>query len=122
MAQNPSNRPDQQEFGNIPVIVSAVLALFTGTATAVISSGGTSSSFRWELGAAAACIAFLVSLLTFLLLIAAGRPNPEDLGQGSGINRSFGALPPPDTGRPGPSSAPRSPGTEADGSGEDADG
>lgn len=80
-------------YGNVPVIFSAVLAGVAGVAVAVFSTGGTEREFRWELGLAAACATFIVSLLIFLLLIITSRPNPEELGKGTGIKRSFGSLP-----------------------------
>ena len=80
-------------YGNVPVIFSAVLAAVAGVAVAVFSTGGTERQFRWELGVAAACATFIVSLLIFLLLIVTARPNPEELGQGTGIKKSFGSLP-----------------------------
>lgn len=80
-------------YGNVPVVISAVLAAVAGIAVAVFSTGGTERRFRWELGVAAACAAFIISLLIFLLLIITASPNPEHLGQGTGVKRSFGSLP-----------------------------
>ena len=88
--QGPAGR---QDYGNVPVIISAVLAAVAGLSVAVFSTGGTESEFRWELGVAAACVTFIVSLLIFLLLIVTARPNPEQLGKGTGIKRSFGSRP-----------------------------
>ena len=80
-------------YGNVPVIISAVLGVVAGLAVAVFSSGGSEQEFRWQLGVAAACATFIVSLLIFLVLIATASPNPEHLGEGTGVRRSFGALP-----------------------------
>lgn len=80
-------------YGNVPVIISAVLAGVAGVAVAVFSTGGTERQFRWELGLATACATFIVCLLIFLLLIITARPNPEELGKGTGVQRSFGSLP-----------------------------
>lgn len=80
-------------YGNVPVIFSAVMAVVAGVAVAVFSTGGTEREFRWELGVAAACATFIVSLLIFLVLILTAAPNPEDLGKGTGVKRSFGSLP-----------------------------
>lgn len=99
MPHNPPPPPRPQgsagppNYGNVPVIMSAVLAAVAGTAVALVSTGGTEREFRWELGIAAACVTFIVSLLIFLLLIVTARPNPEHLGKGTGIRRSFGARP-----------------------------
>jgi hypothetical protein len=86
----PSGR---QDFGNVPVIISAVLAAVAGVAVAVFSTGGTEREFRWELGVAAACVTFIVTLLMLLLLIITSRPNPEHLGKGTGVRRTFGSQP-----------------------------
>ncbi|WP_341394281.1 hypothetical protein [Arthrobacter sp. G119Y2] len=88
--QGPAGR---QDYGNVPVIISAVLAAVAGVSVALFSTGGTEREFRWELGVAAACVTFIVSLLIFLLLILTARPNPEHLGKGTGIKRSFGSRP-----------------------------
>lgn len=94
MPQSTPSMPGQhgpagrRDYGNVPVIISAVLAAVAGLAVAVFSTGGTESEFRWELGVATACITFIVSLLMFLLLIVTTRPNPEHLGKGTGIKRS----------------------------------
>lgn len=80
-------------YGNVPVIISAVMAVVAGVAVAVFSTGGTEREFRWELGVAAACATFIVSLLIFLVLILTAAPNPEELGKGTGVKRSFGSLP-----------------------------
>ena len=97
MAGRASSTPGKQgfsgDYGNVPVLISAVLAAVAGMATAVFSTGGTERQFRWELGIFAACVTFIVSLLMFLLLILTSRPNPEHLGQGTGVKRSFGSLP-----------------------------
>lgn len=83
----------KQEHGNVPVIISAVLAAVAGLSVAVFSTGGSEREFRWELGIAAACVTFIVTLLILLVLIVTSQPNPEHLGKGTGIRRSFGALP-----------------------------
>lgn len=94
MPQSTPSMPGQhgpagrRDYGNVPVIISAVLAAAAGLAVAVFSTGGTEREFRWELGVATACITFIVSLLMFLLLIVTARPNPEHLGKGTGIKRS----------------------------------
>lgn len=98
-ARGSAGRPD---YGNVPVIISAVLAAVAGTAVALFSTGGTEREFRWELGVVAACITFIVSLLIFLLLIVTARPNPEHLGEGTGIKRSFGSHPNADDDESGP--------------------
>ena len=88
--RTPNARPN---YGNVPVIVSGIIAGFVAITTAVVSTGGATNTFRWELGIAAGCIAFIVCLLTFLLMIIAAKPNPDSLGRGSGVNRRFGAVP-----------------------------
>ncbi|WAP52226.1 hypothetical protein OL239_02660 [Arthrobacter sp. ATA002] len=72
---------------------SAVLAAVAGVSVALFTTGGTEREFRWELGLAAACVTFIVTLLMFLLLIITARPNPDYLGRGTGIRRSFGSRP-----------------------------
>ena len=84
---------DKQDYGNVPVIISGVLAAVAGLSVALFSTGGTEREFRWELGIAAACVTFIVTLLILLVLIVTSQPNPEHLGKGTGIRRSFGALP-----------------------------
>ena len=67
----------RQDYGNTPVIISAVLAAVAGVSVALFSTGGTEREFRWELGVAAACVTFIVSLLILLLLIVTARPNDD---------------------------------------------
>lgn len=98
MPQTPSSsgqhRPSgRQDYGNVPVIISAVLAAVAGVSVALFSTGGTEREFRWELGVAAACVTFIVTLLMLLILIATSQPNPENLGKGTGIRRTFGSRP-----------------------------
>ncbi|UYB35868.1 hypothetical protein N9A08_14820 [Arthrobacter koreensis] len=85
--------PHGPDYGNVPVIASAVIAGFVAVTTAVVSTGGAENELRWQLGLAAGCITFIVCLLTFLLMIIAGKPNPDSMGHGSGVNRRFGAVP-----------------------------
>jgi len=77
----------------VPVIASGIIAGFVAITTAVVSTGGAENQLRWELGVAAGLITFIVCLLTFTLMIIAAKPNPDSLGQGSGVNRKFGAVP-----------------------------
>ena len=85
--------PTGPDYGNVPVIASGVIAAFVAITTAVVSTGGAENEFRWQLGLAAGCIAFIVCLATFTLMILAGKPNPDSMGHGSGVNRRFGAEP-----------------------------
>ncbi|WP_312181423.1 hypothetical protein [Arthrobacter sp.] len=93
MAATPGTPGARPNYGNVPVIASGVIAGFVAITTAVVSTGGATNTFRWELGLAAGCIAFIVCLLTFLLMILAAKPNPDSMGRGSGVNRRFGAVP-----------------------------
>lgn len=111
MPQTPSSpgqhRPSgRQDYGNVPVIISAVLAAVAGVSVALFSTGGTEREFRWELGVAAACVTFIVTLLMLLILIATSQPNPENLGKGTGIRRTFGSRPGEADDDDGPAGAP----------------
>ncbi|MFZ3417528.1 hypothetical protein [Arthrobacter sp. 3Tela_A] len=76
----PQRTPAGPDYGNVPVIVSGVIAGFVAVTTAVVSTGGAENELRWQLGLAAGCITFIVCLLTFLLMIIAGKPNPFTTG------------------------------------------
>ena len=89
----PQRTPAGPDYGNVHVIASGIIAVFVAITTAVVSTGGATNEFRWQLGLAAGCITFIVCLATFLLMIIAAKPNPDSMGHGSGVNRRFGAVP-----------------------------
>lgn len=72
-----------------PLIFSLTLGAIAGIVVLVVSTGGSSRSPRFDLAGGAAAIAFAASLLLSTVLILAAKPNKEELGQGSGINRTI---------------------------------
>ena len=95
-----------------PLVFSAVLAAVAGVATTIFASGG--SEPRVDLGLTAAGIAFIVSLVFCAMLMISAKPNDENLGKGSGVNRSSAAAsrpagPAASAGRDGSAEAPGEP-------------
>lgn len=69
-----------------PLVFALILGLVAGLVSVVVSSGGSSHQPRWDLGAAAFGIAFIVSLVVAAMLSMSYKENADHLGQGSGIN------------------------------------
>jgi hypothetical protein len=81
-------RGQRQNSVKVPLIFSAVLAGVAGMATMIFATGGGTRELRVDLGLTAAGIVFIVSLVFSAMLMMTAKPNPEDLGKGSGVNRS----------------------------------
>lgn len=88
MADGKKGRRSFVETVKAPLIFSAVLGLVAGFVATIAASGGTDNSPRVDLGLIAFGIAFIVSLLIVSMLQLASRENPEELSQGSGVNRN----------------------------------
>ena len=59
-----------------------------GFVTLISASGGTDNPARVDLALIAFGIAFIAALLIVSMLQLASRENPEELSQGSGVNRN----------------------------------
>ncbi len=71
-----------------PLVFSTVMALIAGVVTVVVSTGGSDKAPRWDLGAIAFGVAFIVTLVVAAMLSMSHKENAEHLGKGSGINLS----------------------------------
>ncbi len=69
-----------------PLGFSAMLGLIAGVVTLIVSSGGTAHTPRWDLGAIAFGVAFIVCLVVAAMLSMSYKENAEHLGKGSGVN------------------------------------
>ncbi len=69
-----------------PLGFSAILGLIAGVVTLIVSSGGTAHTPRWDLGAIAFGVAFIVCLVVAAMLSMSFKENAEHLGKGSGVN------------------------------------
>ncbi len=76
-----------------PLIFAAVLAVVTGVAVTIFSTGGSTQAPRFDLGITAAGIAFIAALVIAAMLSMSEKPNDEELGQGSGINLRSAKIP-----------------------------
>nr|WP_246279676.1 hypothetical protein [Psychromicrobium silvestre] len=77
-----------------PLIFSAVLAAIAGVVTVFFATGGTGGTvstgsariIRFDLGAIAFGITFIVCLVVCAMLLMTHKENPEELSEGSGVN------------------------------------
>ncbi|MBD7994799.1 hypothetical protein H9639_05750 [Arthrobacter sp. Sa2CUA1] len=76
-----------------PLVFSAVLAVIAGIATMIFATGGATKELRVDLGLTAAGIAFIASLLISSLLLMTEKPNPDHIGEGSGVHRASAKIP-----------------------------
>ena len=71
-----------------PLVISAVLAVVAFVVVSVAAAGGSDNAARVGLGLIAAGIAFIASVVVCATLMLLEKPNAEELGQGTGVNRS----------------------------------
>jgi preprotein translocase subunit SecY len=71
-----------------PLIFSLLMGIIASVVTVVVSTGGSDKAPRWDLGAIAFGIAFIVTLVVAAMLSMSYKENAEHLGKGSGINLS----------------------------------
>lgn len=94
MSQRPQKRPEQrsQKRGlkadiKGPLIIAAVLAVVAFLGVFVFATGGTGNAPAIRLALSAAGGVFIVTLVVCATLIIVEKPNDEQLGQGTGVNR-----------------------------------
>ncbi|WP_191089832.1 hypothetical protein [Nesterenkonia ebinurensis] len=98
MPKDPQQRRSVLETVKAPLIFSFALAFVAGFVTLIVSSGGSDNprvdhdsaelNNPINLALLAFGIAFIASLLIVSMLQLASRDNPEELSQGSGVNRN----------------------------------
>lgn len=71
-----------------PLVISAVLAVVAFVIVSVVAAGGSDNAARVGLGLIAAGITFIASVVVCATLMLLEKPNAEELGQGTGVNRS----------------------------------
>ncbi|MCP3425914.1 hypothetical protein NBM05_07810 [Rothia sp. AR01] len=70
-----------------PLIIAAVLGVVAFVGVSVFGAGGTDNAAPFRLALSAAGGVFVVTLVVCATLIIVEKPNDEDLGQGTGVNR-----------------------------------
>jgi hypothetical protein len=70
------------------LIISLLMGIVAGVVVTIASTGGTGHGLRFQFGLIAFLIAFVVGLVVISLLMMAVKENPDELGRGSGVNRS----------------------------------
>lgn len=70
------------------LVLSLVFGVVAGVISAVAGAGRTRNGLNFQLGAIFFLVAFVAGLLVISLLMMVAKDNPEDLGKGSGVNRS----------------------------------
>ena len=87
MAKETPGTPGQPRTSvKAPLVFSAVMAIVAGVVTVVVSTGGSDKAPRWDLGAIAFGVAFIVTLVVAAMLSMSYKENAEHLGKGSGVN------------------------------------
>ena len=71
-----------------PLSFSLFMAIVAGVIATISSTGGSENPIRFDIGLIAFGVAFVACLLVISVMTMAGKENPEELGTGSGINRS----------------------------------
>lgn len=90
MTQRPQKRPQKRGLkADIkgPLIIAAVLAVVAFFGVFVFATGGTDNTPAIRLALSAAGGVFIVTLVVCATLIIVEKPNDEQLGQGTGVNR-----------------------------------
>ncbi|MFJ6415278.1 hypothetical protein [Paeniglutamicibacter sp. NPDC091659] len=89
MGNNPvENKKSWQQSIKAPLSFSLVMALIAGVVATISATGGSDNPLRLDVGLVAFGVAFVACLLIISVMTMAGKENPEDLGAGSGVNRS----------------------------------
>ncbi|ASN37756.1 MAG: hypothetical protein ABWX63_06040 [Paeniglutamicibacter terrestris] len=71
-----------------PLSFSLVMAIIAGVIATIAGTGGTDNPWRLDIGLVAFGVTFVACLLVISVMTMAGKENPEDLGTGSGVNKS----------------------------------
>ncbi|MGL3805726.1 hypothetical protein ACSYDW_06465 [Paeniglutamicibacter sp. R2-26] len=89
MGNNPvEKKKSWQQSIKAPLSFSLVMALIAGVVATISATGGSENPLRLDIGLVAFGVAFVACLLVISVMTMAGKENPEDLGTGSGVNRS----------------------------------
>lgn len=89
MGKNPAeNKKSWQQSIKAPLSFSLVMALIAGVVATISATGGSDHPLRLDVGLVAFGVAFVACLLVISVMTMASKENPEDLGTGSGVNRS----------------------------------
>lgn len=71
-----------------PLIFSLVAGVIAGVVASIAATGGGDNPLRLDIGFIAFGVAFIASLLVISVLSMAGKENPHELSEGSGVNRA----------------------------------
>lgn len=70
-----------------PLVIAAVLAVVAFFAITIFATGGTNNQPEFRLALSVAGCVFVVTLVVCATMIIVEKPNDEELGQGTGVNR-----------------------------------
>ena len=85
MAQRPKRGLKAEIKG--PLIIAAVLAVVAFVCILIFATGGTNNAPEFRLALSVAGCVFVGTLVVCATLIIVEKPNDEELGQGTGINK-----------------------------------
>lgn len=85
MAQRPKRGIKAEIKG--PLIIAAVLAVVAFVCILIFATGGTNNAPEFRLALSVAGCVFVGTLVVCATLIIVEKPNDEELGQGTGINK-----------------------------------
>lgn len=99
MGSNPSQqKPKWLQSIKAPLIFSLVAGVIAGVVASIAATGGGDNPLRVDIGLIAFGVAFIACLVVISVLAMAGKENPRELSEGSGVNRSSAK---PDPKKPG---------------------
>lgn len=70
------------------LVLSLIFGVVAGVVTTVASGGGVHGGMNFKIGGIAFLVAFVAGLVVISLLMMVVKENPEEMGRGSGVNRS----------------------------------
>lgn len=89
MGSNPSQpKPTWQQSIKSPLIFSLVAGIIAAVVASIAATGGGDNPLRVDIGLIAFGVAFVASLVVISVLAMAGKENPRELSEGSGVNRA----------------------------------
>jgi hypothetical protein len=88
VGNTPAEKKSWQQSIKAPLSFSLVMGIVAGVIATISSTGGSDNPLRIDIGLVAFGVAFVACLLIISVMTMAGKENPEEMGSGSGVNRS----------------------------------
>lgn len=88
MGERNDERRDWKQSIRPALIISLLMGIVAGVVVTIASTGGTDHGLNFRYGAIAFLGAFVVGVVVISLLMMAAKENPNEMGKGSGVNRS----------------------------------